>query len=170
MNVGVFHQEGHEFGRGVAGGRLAQDDLAGLGVEGGVQRERAVPVVLEAMALGASRRQRQHRVLAIQRLNRSLLIHAEHRRVLLRFTSHRDPGLDRARGLCRLLDCASRPSLAVLARCPAILATAGHAAQPPAVASGRDLGPRCRLVEGAALGLTVARFDLPAAADSFPAR
>jgi hypothetical protein len=37
MNVGVFHQEGHEFGRGVAGGRLAQDDLAGLGVEGGVQ-------------------------------------------------------------------------------------------------------------------------------------
>ena len=64
-------------------GGLAQH-LAGLGVEGRVQRQRAVAVVLEAMALGAPRRQRQHRILAVQRLDRGLLVDAEHRRVLRR--------------------------------------------------------------------------------------
>ena len=64
-------------------GGLAQH-LAGLGVEGGVQRQRAVPEVLEAMALGAPGRQRQHRILAVQRLDRGLLVHAEHRRMLRR--------------------------------------------------------------------------------------
>ena len=35
-------------------------------------------LVLEAVALGATGRQRQHPVLAVERLNRGLLIHAEH--------------------------------------------------------------------------------------------
>ena len=76
-------EEGDELGRRVPGGRLAQD-FAGLGVERGVQRQRAVPEVLEAVSLGAARRERQDRVFAIQRLDRGLLIDAEHRRVLWR--------------------------------------------------------------------------------------
>ena len=64
-------------------GGLAQR-LAGLGVEGGIQRQRAVTEVFKAMPLGSPRRQRQHRVLAIQRLNRRLFIHAEHCGVLRR--------------------------------------------------------------------------------------
>lgn len=39
-------------------------------------------VILEAMSLGPSRGKRQHRVLAIERLDCGLLIDAEHRRVL----------------------------------------------------------------------------------------
>ena len=74
-------QERDELGRGVPRGGLAQH-LAGLGVEGGVQRQRAVAVVLEAVPLGAPGRQRQHRILAIQRLDGRLLIDAEHRRML----------------------------------------------------------------------------------------
>ena len=37
-----------------------------------------MPVVLETVALGAPRRQREHRIGSIQRLNGGLLIHAEH--------------------------------------------------------------------------------------------
>ena len=50
-------EEGDELGRGVARGGFAQH-LTGLGVKGGIERQRAVPVVLEPMMLGASRRQR----------------------------------------------------------------------------------------------------------------
>lgn len=42
----------NELDRGVTRGRLAQH-LAGLGVEGGIQRQRSVAEILEAMALGA---------------------------------------------------------------------------------------------------------------------
>jgi hypothetical protein len=45
------------------------DDLAGPGVERGVQQKRAVPVVLKAAPLGAARRQGQHRIQAIEGLN-----------------------------------------------------------------------------------------------------
>lgn len=76
-------EEGDELGRGVSRGGLAQH-LAGLGVEGCVQRQRAMPVVLEAVALGTPRRQRQHRVFAVQGLDRGLLVHAEHGRMLRR--------------------------------------------------------------------------------------
>ena len=57
------------------------EHLAGGGVECGKKAQRAVALVLEAVALGAARRERQHPVLAVQRLDRGLLVHAEHRRV-----------------------------------------------------------------------------------------
>ncbi len=46
-----------------------------------MQRHRPVAPVLEAVTLCTTRGQRQHRVLAIQSLNRGLLVHTEHRRV-----------------------------------------------------------------------------------------
>ena len=68
---------------GVARGGLAQH-LAGLRVERRVQRQRAVAVVLKAVPLGAPGRQRQHRIEPVQGLDRRLLIHAKHRRMLRR--------------------------------------------------------------------------------------
>ena len=76
-------QERHKLRRRVSRGRLAEY-LAGLGVERRVQGQRAVPEVLKAVPLGASRRQWQHRILAVQRLDRRLLIHGEHRRMCRR--------------------------------------------------------------------------------------
>lgn len=76
-------QESHKFGRGMTLGSLVQD-LTRRGVESGVQRQRAVPLALELMTFGASRRQRRHRILAVQHLDRCLLIRAEHHRVLRR--------------------------------------------------------------------------------------
>ena len=73
-------EEGDELGRSVPLGGLAEH-LAGLGVEGRIERQGAVAVVLKAMAFGAARGERQDRVLAIQGLNVRLLIDAEHRRV-----------------------------------------------------------------------------------------
>ena len=67
----------------MAGGGLTQD-LAAFGVERSVERERAVPIVLEAVALGPPRAKRQHRVEAIERLDGSLLVDTEHRGVLRR--------------------------------------------------------------------------------------
>ena len=82
----VHHEVGQkrdELRRGVTLSGLAQH-LAGLGVERCVQRERAVAEVLKSMAFGTPRRQGQHRVFAIERLNRGLLVHAEHGCVLRR--------------------------------------------------------------------------------------
>jgi hypothetical protein len=62
-------QERDELRRGVSRGRLAKH-LAGLGVECRVQGQRAVPEVLKAVPLGAPRRERQHRILAVERLDR----------------------------------------------------------------------------------------------------
>ena len=70
----------YELLRGVPRRGLAYH-FAGLRIERRVQRQRAVPVVLQPMPFGSSRRQRQHRIVAIERLNRRLLVHAEHRRV-----------------------------------------------------------------------------------------
>src|ERR1022692_4029257 len=64
-------QERHKLRRRVSRGRLAEY-LAGFGVERRVQGQRAVPEVLKAMPLGASRREWQHRILAVQRLDRVL--------------------------------------------------------------------------------------------------
>ncbi len=50
-----IRQKCHKLGRGVAFSRLAED-IAGLGIEGCVQRQRAMTVVLEAMAFGATQR------------------------------------------------------------------------------------------------------------------
>jgi len=55
--------------------------LAVFGVERGVQRQRTMAVVLKAVPLGPVARQRQHRVLAVERLDRRLLVDAEHRRM-----------------------------------------------------------------------------------------
>ena len=60
------------------------EDFTRLRVERRKQRQRAVPVVLEAMALGAPRRQRQHGIETIERLNGGFLIDGEHRRVVRR--------------------------------------------------------------------------------------
>src|SRR6185436_20892654 len=61
-------QKRDELGRGMTFRGLPQH-LTSLGVEGCVQRQRAMPVVLETVALGPTWRQRQHRVLAIERLD-----------------------------------------------------------------------------------------------------
>ena len=80
---GNIGQEGHELGRGMTRRCFAQD-FTGLDVKGSVQRQRAVPVLLEAMPLGTARRERQHRIFAVQRLNRGLLVNAEHHGILWR--------------------------------------------------------------------------------------
>src|SRR6218665_427108 len=76
-------EEGDELGRGMPRGGLAQH-FTSLGIEGGVQRERSMPEVLKAMPLATPRRERQHRVFAIERLNRRLLVDAEDGRMLRR--------------------------------------------------------------------------------------
>src|SRR5258705_6785760 len=73
-------EKSDELSRGVSRRGLAQN-FSGFGVERGIQRQRAVTVVLKPVSLRASRRQRQDRVLAIERLNRRLLVHAEDRRM-----------------------------------------------------------------------------------------
>jgi hypothetical protein len=74
-------QEVDERGTGMPRHGLA-DDLAGAGVERGIQREGAMPVVLEAVTFGTAGRERQDRVQAVQRLDRRLFIRGKHDRVL----------------------------------------------------------------------------------------
>lgn len=69
-------EEGDELLTGVAADGLAQD-FSGFGVERGVQRQGTVADVLEAMALGSSRGERQDRVFAIESLDGRLLIDTE---------------------------------------------------------------------------------------------
>ena len=76
-------EEGHELLRGVACSRPAQD-LSALRVEGGIERQRAVAVILEAVALEAPRRQRKNGVQAVQSLDGCLFIDTEDRGVLRR--------------------------------------------------------------------------------------
>ncbi len=73
-------QKGDEFRGRVSRGGLAEY-LAGLGVKRRVQGQRAVAKVFKAVALGAPRREWQHRILAVQRLDRGFLIHRENRRM-----------------------------------------------------------------------------------------
>ena len=70
-------EERDELGGSVPRRRFAEH-LAGLRVEGGIQRQRTMAKVLKAVPFGPARRQRQHRILAIQGLDRRLLVHAEH--------------------------------------------------------------------------------------------
>ena len=58
-------QKGDELFRGVPVRRLAQH-FPCLGIERGVQRERAVPVIFEPMPFGPPGRQGQHRIFAIK--------------------------------------------------------------------------------------------------------
>ena len=54
------------------------------GLQGGVERERPVADVLEAVSLGAAGRQRQNGIAAVEGLNRGLFIDAEDGRMLRR--------------------------------------------------------------------------------------
>src|SRR4029078_11402343 len=63
--------------------RLAEH-FARLRVEGSKQRQGAVPVVLEPVSLGASRRRRQHRTQTVERLNGRFLIDGEQDRGIWR--------------------------------------------------------------------------------------
>ncbi len=67
-----------EIARGVARGGLAQD-LTGLGVDGDVQGERAMAVILKAVPLEAPRRDSQHRIFTITCLNMRLFVDSEDR-------------------------------------------------------------------------------------------
>ena len=78
-----FFQEGEEVATGVTS-RSFSVHPAGPGIQRGIQRERAMAVVLKSMTLGPSRRKRQNGVQPIQSLNRGLLIDAEDGRVLRR--------------------------------------------------------------------------------------
>src|SRR5450755_3591753 len=56
--------------------------LSSLDVERRVQRQRAIASILKAVPFQTSGRQRQHWIQAVQCLNRGLLIHTKHNRVL----------------------------------------------------------------------------------------
>ena len=71
-------EEGHKRLAGVAGRRVAKD-VARARVERGIERQRAMPDVLEPVALGAAGGQGQDRVEAVERLDRRLLIDAKDR-------------------------------------------------------------------------------------------
>jgi hypothetical protein len=60
------------------------DDGSGARIQRRIQRERAMPVVLEAVSLGASWRQRQYGIEPIESLNSGLFIDTEHGRVMRR--------------------------------------------------------------------------------------
>ena len=82
-------EEGDELGRSVPRRSLAQH-LSGLGIEGRVERERSMPVVLKAMSLCSPRRERQYRIEPVEGLNGGLFINAEHRGVLWRMQIQSD--------------------------------------------------------------------------------
>src|SRR6266700_6913066 len=70
-------QEGDELSAGVVGSCLPEH-LAGLGVERGVQRKGPPADVLEAVALGSTGRQGQHRIASVEGLDGGLLVQAEY--------------------------------------------------------------------------------------------
>lgn len=76
-------QEAQELRTGVPG-RRHPFHFAGGDVKRGVQGEGAVPLVLEAVPLGASGRERQHGIQSAERLNRGFLIDREHHRICRR--------------------------------------------------------------------------------------
>ncbi len=78
-----FCEEGNEVTAGMAG-RGSSVHAAGFGVQRGIQRKRSVPVVLEAVTLGASRRTRQHGIEPVQGLDGGFLIDVENGGMLRR--------------------------------------------------------------------------------------
>ena len=78
-----FFEEGNEVAAGVAS-RGFPVHPAGLGVQRGIQRKRSMPVVLESVTLGTSRRKRQNGVEPVQSLDGGFLIDAEHGGMLRR--------------------------------------------------------------------------------------
>ena len=73
-------EETHEVQARVTGRRLSLH-LARPHVQRRVERQRAVPLVLEPVTLDPARRERQHAVLPVEGLNGGLLVDAEHRGV-----------------------------------------------------------------------------------------
>jgi len=78
-----FFEESNEVAAGVAG-RSSSMHPAGFGIQRGIERKRSMPVVLEAVTLGSSRRKRQHGIEPIQGLDGGFLIDAEHGGMLWR--------------------------------------------------------------------------------------
>ena len=76
-------EEAHEVLACMPGRRLALN-LAGLDVQRRVERQRAVSLVLEPVPLDATRRERQHAVPTVERLDGGFLVDAENRRVTRR--------------------------------------------------------------------------------------
>src|SRR5215469_2150863 len=76
-------EEGDEVAAGVAGTGFSMH-ASRLGVQRGIERKRAMAIVLEAVTFGASGRKWQNRVQPVQSLNRGLFIDAEHGGVLRR--------------------------------------------------------------------------------------
>jgi len=76
-------QKGDELLGGMAHGGLSEY-FAGLGIEGCVERQRAVPVIFEPMPFCPPRRQRQHGILAVEGLDRRFLVNTKHCRLLRR--------------------------------------------------------------------------------------
>ncbi len=72
-----FPEEAHEVQTRVPGRRLPLN-LARLHVQRRVERQCAVPLVLESVALDPARRERQHPVPPVERLDGGLLVDAEH--------------------------------------------------------------------------------------------
>src|SRR5579864_5319939 len=70
-------------------GGLAQHST-GLGIECCIQRKSSMPEILKSVTLSATWRKRQHRVQAVQCLDRSLLIHAENHGISGRFEVEAD--------------------------------------------------------------------------------
>ena len=81
LRRGDVREERQKVGACVPRGGLP-DHLGGLGVQRGVEREGAVPLVFEAVALRSAGRQREARVDAVERLNRRLFVETEYRGVL----------------------------------------------------------------------------------------
>jgi hypothetical protein len=105
-----------EFGRGMARNRFAEH-LPGLGIEGGVQRQGAVTKVLKAVPFGASRGQRQNRILAIPGPGwRSF-----HPRGTPRVPAYATP---------RPTSCGRRPDMLQFARAP-VSCSSAHGVSPP---------------------------------------
>jgi hypothetical protein len=69
-------EEVDELPMGMPGTALAQD-LTGLNIEGGKEREGAMAKIVVAAPLGSSRTERQKRLGAFQRLDLALFIDAE---------------------------------------------------------------------------------------------
>jgi hypothetical protein len=62
-------EEGDEVAAGVAGGGFSMH-ASGLGIQRGIERKRAMAIVLETVTFGASGRKWQNRVEPVQSLNR----------------------------------------------------------------------------------------------------
>jgi hypothetical protein len=77
---GDFLEEGNELTAGVASGRFSLDP-PGDRVKGSIQGPCSMAVVFESVALRTAERKRQHRILAILRLNGGLLIRSEYGRM-----------------------------------------------------------------------------------------